>query len=144
LVEVPFGADFESHPAVTWIKFKHDENVSKYFLQLFDEGRSLFPDDPISRVANKIQNAQRIDEKRIDNIISQWHGIEGGVEDIKGLKSSIKKIIDFGVYEKGFMEKENLESIKLQWEAKAAEFGTKCTTIPVSLVIHPPSNDKNE
>lgn len=140
LVEIPFGADFDSHPAVTWIKFQHDEHISKYFLRLFDEGKSLFPDEPIARVANKIRQAPRINEKIVDSIISQWNGIDGGIRDAEGLKESIAESIDLGIYQGSFIEEEDLESIKLKWETEIEEFGNNCTTIPVALVIHPPAN----
>ncbi len=139
LVETPLGADFESHPAVSWVKFYHDENVSRHFLQLFDGGKKLFPDDPIARVATKIKQASKIDEKIIDNILTQLTAVDMEIKDLEVLKNNISNKIVFKEIEKSFMEQEDLESIKSEWEARAMTFGNNCTTRPVALVIHPPS-----
>ena len=43
-------------------EFKHDREVSEYFLQKFNRGADLFPDDAMADVANKIMESAILPE----------------------------------------------------------------------------------
>lgn len=142
LVETPLGADFESHPAVSWVKFYHDEKVSRHYLNLFEGGRKLFPSDPMERVAKKIQQATKIDERIVDNILNQLTEIDIEVANIKAIKDLVSEHSDIVEVSESFMDQEDLEAVKIEWEAKVEQFGRNCTTRPIALVINPPSEEK--
>lgn len=138
LLEVPFGQQFEDHPATSWILFKHDRKISNYFLDKFRNGEILFPDDPLDRVAKKIGNSDYIHESAIDNIISQWIDIEGGITDSKKVKQIIGELIYLGEKRNNLMLNEDLESIRLNWESEKDEVGSKVTSRAFALQIFPP------
>jgi len=54
LVPLRLGVDFEKIPYVEMFTFKHTHQGSAYFLKLFDNGKSLFLDDPASEIADSI------------------------------------------------------------------------------------------
>ena len=100
----------------------------------------MFPDEPIARVANKIRQASRISEKIVDDIVSQWVGIDGGIKDVKGLKEAIAESIDLDTCQESFIEEEDLEAMRMRWGTETEEFGKNCITIPVALVVRPPAS----
>jgi FRG domain len=52
--ELRLGDDFDKLPFVRKFVFKHDLQASQRILAKFSQGRDLFPDDPLSELADKI------------------------------------------------------------------------------------------
>ena len=73
--ELHLGDDFDKLPFVHKFVFKHDLAASQRILVKFSQGRALFPDDPLSELADKIMDssilplnvAERIAKDLIDD-----------------------------------------------------------------------------
>lgn len=97
VVEVPLGHDLESHPGVYYAEFEHSEEVSRYFLEMFDEGKKLFPEDSLADVSSCIERwNEPIDESIIDRIIKHWADAEWGIKKPEEIKKHISVSIGFG------------------------------------------------
>lgn len=57
---LPFGVDFEKIPQVKKFIFNHTLEGSRYYLEMFNFGNDLFPEDPAEDVAEDIINSDSI------------------------------------------------------------------------------------
>lgn len=97
VVEVPLGYDLESHPGVYYVEFEHSEEVSRYFLEMFDDGKKLFPEDSLAVVSSCIEYWNKpIDESIVDRIIKHWTDTEWGIKKPEQVKKHISASIGFG------------------------------------------------
>ena len=60
--EMRLGEDFDKLPYVTKLIFKHDERISARILNHFLQGKSLFPPDPLSTLADRIVDSKTVPE----------------------------------------------------------------------------------
>lgn len=51
---LPFGVDFEKLPQVKKFVFNHTLEGSKYYFEMFNSGKDLFPEDPAEDIAKDI------------------------------------------------------------------------------------------
>lgn len=97
VVEVPLGYDLEDHPAVYYAEFKHSEEVSRYFLEMFDHGNKLFPEDSLADLSSCIECWNKpIDESIVDKIIGYWTDVEWGIKNPEEVKKHISESVGFG------------------------------------------------
>ena len=96
VVAVPLGHDLESHPGVYYAEFEHSEEVSRYFHEMFDGGKKLFPKDSLADISDSIQHwEQPIDESIVDRIIKHWGNAEWGIKRPDEVKKHISETIGF-------------------------------------------------
>jgi hypothetical protein len=69
--ELLLGEDFERAPGLQGFRFTHTIKVGEYFLKKFDEGRALFPSDPLARVAERINAATTLPTWALDWALSE-------------------------------------------------------------------------
>lgn len=69
--ELLLGEDFERAPGLQSIPFSHSARIGEYFLREFDNGRALFPSDPLARVAERIVTAEFLPKATLDWAISE-------------------------------------------------------------------------
>ncbi len=60
-----FDADFEDVPGLRMFEFAHDETTSRHFLNMFSNGRDLFPDDAMASIAAQIMTSKSLPEATV-------------------------------------------------------------------------------
>lgn len=88
--ELRLGDDFDKFPFVRKFVFKHDLQASRRILAKFCEGKDLFPDDPLSELADEIMGSPLlpvdIAERIAADVINDPQGKPGStVEEIVSL-----------------------------------------------------------
>jgi len=133
------GADLEKAPWVSYVSFDHDENVSKYFYDMFDGGNVLFPPDPLNAVANKILEAKSIWShvlsKVIDHLSFQQQGIDPKYSE--QIRKEVDKVCPITHDEPKFIEP-HLSEVESLWNSCKGAFGQDVIVRPVALRILPP------
>ena len=75
------GQDFDTFPHVRKFVFKHDAQASKRIFKQFKGGRTLFPPDPLSKVANTITQSRQIPrdiaKRLVHDLINDPFGLPG-------------------------------------------------------------------
>jgi len=126
VVEVPLGYDLELYPSVNCVEFTQSEKVSKYFLELFDGGKKLFPKDEVSTVANKIKQwTGPIDEAFVDKIIDHWASNDDGIDRPLDVKKAVSLMTGLGNVP-NYMLEEDLSQIESMWKEKQEKFNQPC------------------
>ena len=129
LVEVPMGYDFENHPAISYITFDHDIKVSKHFLEMFDYGKALFPPDPLSVIAEHINQSNILHIDDINTALESYSKVDGGLkkadrEEVSEIISNRIKVSNEHVEILDVNQKIN---IKEEWDKIKEDFGKNIT-----------------
>ncbi|WP_292387575.1 FRG domain-containing protein, partial [Mesorhizobium sp.] len=87
LIVCGINFDFEDVPGLQLFEFAHDESVSRYFLDMFSFGRSLFPDDAMATVADTIMASSSLPEGIVVSVAQSLQ------DETKGLGFNTSAII---------------------------------------------------
>ncbi len=83
--EVSLGQDFDGLPHIRKFVFKHDAIAANRILERFEGGAKLFPQDPLSDVADRIVQSREIPvgiaRDVVDDLINERRGIPDGTRD---------------------------------------------------------------
>lgn len=130
-IDVPLGYDFDKHPALLQMEFRHSEEVSRHFLEKFDYGRTLFPPDPMALIAAEIKAADEVASGLIYSVIETiWKG--ESADQRSSLREAVAKQIGLGG-EVNLMAKQNLDVIEREWDERKESFGKRVHVRPVRL-----------
>lgn len=69
--ELLLGEDFDRAPGLQGIRFSHSAKVGDHFLNEFDNGKRLFPADPMVRVAERIVAAKMLPTAALEWAMSE-------------------------------------------------------------------------
>ena len=137
VVEVPLGYDLESLPGVYYAEFEQSEEVSNYFLEMFNRGDKLFPEDEVATIAEKIKNWNgSIEEAFVDRIIEHWSSVEWGIKQPADVKKHIASSLSLGAIP-NFMLDEDLSKIEHIWEEKQSKYNQLLEIVTVHGVAGP-------
>lgn len=100
VTELPISHSFDNWPNVKMMRFNHDPSVGEYFLNKFDGGKALFPDDPLAEVAQEILVSDEIPRELIDAAITTFAEVPYGIrknqiEDIRIQLSRLVSLVNY-------------------------------------------------
>ncbi len=97
-VFLPFGVDFEKLPQVKKFVFNHTPEGSKHYLEMFNSGKDLFPEDPAEDVAKDIINSSAIPKDFIEKSLSRFGCIPENLKKTLGIfKASLNKYCNLAI-----------------------------------------------
>jgi hypothetical protein len=77
--ELFLGEDFEQAPDLKGLRFTHSPKVGEHFLHKFAGGETLFPSDPLARLADRINQASRFPLWALEETIADLTSDEKGL-----------------------------------------------------------------
>jgi hypothetical protein len=102
VTELPFCHSFEGWPHVEMLQFSHNRHVGEYFLEMFSGGKSLFPPDPLSNVAEEILACHEIPVDLVEAALNSFVADPYGIlpEHLPAIRKEISKHSDQVDYRK--------------------------------------------
>ena len=95
---LPFGIDFEKLSHVEKFVFNHTPEGSRHYLQLFNSGNDLFPEDPAEDIAKEIINSCSIPKNFIVEALLRFGCISENVEKTFPIfRDNLSKYCDLAV-----------------------------------------------
>lgn len=86
VINCGINCDFEDIPGLHIFDFRHDESVSRHFLERFSMGNALFPPDAMAAVADRIMKSRTIPKTKTETVATdlcnQVNGYSGKHHDI--------------------------------------------------------------
>jgi len=130
------GGDFEKVPYVEKFIFMHDIKSSRYILNMFKDGSTLFPEDPAANIAKAIYVSKKVPTNSVVRILLQsgcnQDGLEKTFNEIQkrllrycGLKVQDSVNIDFS--------KKQLNMLDNYWKEREKDFLKKCGVHAVKI-----------
>jgi hypothetical protein len=118
------GSDFEDIPGLQALEFSHSEAVSRYFLEMFSDGKALFPDDAMATVAARISKSETLPESTVLSVVrdlcQQEDGLTSRPSEILAEISSVRKLKLQGSIE--VFDCELRAQAVREWSARAPQF----------------------
>jgi hypothetical protein len=97
-VFLPFGVDFETLPQVKKFVFNHTSEGSRYYLEMFNSGNDLFPEDPAEDIAKEVINSGTIPKDFIVEALLKFGCIPENVEKtFTAFKDNLNKYCNLAV-----------------------------------------------
>lgn len=121
--ELLLGEDFECAPGLQAISFSHSTAVGETFLRQFDGGRTLFPPDPLSTMADRIRVATKLPADALKWAIGEMLSegmVEGSPERILHQLADIG--ISLGENVKSPLTDEDARELEAIWNSRKEGF----------------------
>lgn len=95
VVELPFCHGFEGWPGVEMLAFHHDHRVGRHFLEMFEDGRRLFPHDPLADVAEEILACGEIPTDLVEAALKSFTNDPCGIlpSDLPAVRKEISTLV---------------------------------------------------
>jgi hypothetical protein len=136
VAELPIAHSFDGWPGVMMMQFNQQKPVGEHFLRKFDEGKGLFPPDPLADVAGEIMACQEVPTILIERAIESFAGDPLGIrsDQIAEVRRELSKLTTTIDYRRLLTEehvsslradfewrKRMLSDVKVRWRAVRAE-----------------------
>lgn len=91
-VFLPFGVDFEKLAQVKKFTFNHTPEGTNHYLEMFDSGKDLFPEDPAADIARDIINSDSIPRNFVAEVLLRFGCIPENIKKtLLTFKDSLNK-----------------------------------------------------
>jgi len=117
VTELPMTHSFDGWPGVMIMQFNQQKTVGEHFLRKFDNGKGLFPPDPLADVASEIMASQEVpsilSERAIESFARDPLGIRS--DQIAEVRRELSKLITTIDYRRVLTE-EQVSSLRADFE----------------------------
>lgn len=125
VIKLAKGQDFETIRSVKKYYFKQSTSVSKKIYKMFDEGKSLFPDDSAEHLAQDCKSLMEFTNGQIERAFNRFEEWTGKRLNEKYKKEIIKKL-ELKIVEKTSLKWDKLlDTDSKVWEDKLLETMSK-------------------
>lgn len=101
IAETSLHRAFDGGSTFLSLEFEHDRAVAEYFLEMFNGGETLFPPDPLARVADEICNCNQIPAELVERALERLSKLEEfslRPEQIAAIRTRISKMSELTSY----------------------------------------------
>lgn len=125
VIKLAKGQDFETVSSVKKYYFKQSTSVSKKIYKMFDEGKSLFPDDSAEHLAQNCKNLTDFTRGQVQRAFTRFEEWSGKILSEEYKVESIKKLELQLVQKTPLKWDELLDTDSKVWEEKLLETMSK-------------------
>lgn len=134
VTELPITHSFDGWPNVQIMKLHQDASVGEHFLEKYDGGKALFPDDPLADVAQEILKCGEIPSELVEAAIETFANDPDGIkpDQINDIRIELSRLTKSSNYRRLLSEQQiakltddfewrekMLQDIKVKWRAVA-------------------------